>query len=245
MQLIILNSNSAGNCYLLEASNGETLIIELGVRFDKIKRALGYDLKKVAGAIVTHDHLDHSKAIDDALKAGISVYTSEGTHEAMNILYHHRAHVIEGQKMIGMFKVKPFDVKHDAREPLGFLIHHPECGNVLFLTDSYYCEYTFRDLNNIIIEANYSQEILDRRLEEGVNPKFLRDRVITSHMSLATCKQTLQANDLSKVNNIMLIHLSDRNSNATQFQREVQEATGKTVHIADAGVIIPFNKTPF
>jgi uncharacterized surface protein with fasciclin (FAS1) repeats len=64
-------------------------------------------------------------------------------------------------------------------------------------------------------------------------------------MSLDTCKRTLKANDLSQVNNIVLIHLSDGNSDAARFKREVQEVTGKTVWIADAGMEIPFNRTPF
>ena len=146
---------------------------------------------------------------------------------------------------MGAYKIKAFDTKHDVKDPLGFLINHPESGNILFLTDSYYCEYTFKDLNNIIVEANYCQTILDRRLASGTNPKFLRDRVIESHMSLSTCKELLQANDLSHVNNIVLIHLSDGNSDAKRFKKEVQEATGKTVHVADAGMVIDFNKTAF
>nr|HRO18749.1 hypothetical protein [Ferruginibacter sp.] len=77
------------------------------------------------------------------------------------------------------------------------------------------------------------------------NPKFLRDRIFKSHMSLATCKGLLQANDLRQVNNIVLIHLSDGNSNAEKFKREVTELTGKMVHVAEAGMCIPFTKNPF
>jgi ribonuclease BN (tRNA processing enzyme) len=70
--------------------------------------------------------------------------------------------------------------------------------------------------------------------------------VIESHMSLSTCKDLLKANDLSQVNNIVLIHLSDGNSDAKRFEAEVQEVTGKTVHVANAGLVIEnFNKQPF
>jgi len=64
-------------------------------------------------------------------------------------------------------------------------------------------------------------------------------------MSFATCKEALLANNLSGVNNIVLIHLSDGNSNAREFQRDIHNATGKTVHVADKGMTIFFNKTPF
>lgn len=247
MKLIIINSNSQGNAYVLEADNGEMLLIECGVRFDHIKQSVGFRLNKVAGALCSHEHGDHSKSINEVLSAGINVWASMGTHQACGTDKHHRARkTANGHKFeVGAFKVLSFNIQHDCAEPLGFLINHPECGNVLFLTDSYYCEYTFRGLNNVIIEANYCQTILDDRLARGTNPKFLRDRVLQSHMSLATCKKTLQANDISQVNNIVLIHLSDGNSDAKRFQREVQEATGKVVHVAHKNQIIPFNKNPF
>ena len=101
-------------------------------------------------------------------------------------------------------------------------------------------------LHNIIIEANYCKKIIDAKVVAGTNPKFLRDRVITSHMSIDTCKELLKANDLSAVNNIVLIHLSEGNSNAKQFQEEITAATGKKVHVARPGMIIEnFHKRPF
>lgn len=247
MKLNILGSNSEGNAYILEASNGEALLLECGVNFNKVKQALGFSISRVAGCLVTHEHKDHCKYVNEVLRAGIEVWSGYDTHIAMGTKDHHRAKVTfdKDKIMVGSFHVRPFEVKHDAAEPLGYMIRHAECGTVLFLTDSYYCEYKFTGLNNIIIEANYCQQIIDDRVAAGANPKFLRDRVITSHMSLQTCKQTLKEYDLSAVNNIVLIHLSNGNSDEKRFQREVQEITGKTVHVANAGMVIPFDKTPF
>ncbi|MNL90041.1 hypothetical protein D3C87_2207830 [compost metagenome] len=65
-------------------------------------------------------------------------------------------------------------------------------------------------------------------------------------MSVETCLETLQANDLRAVNNIVLIHLSDRNSDAKVFKQRIEDATLKTVTIATAGLTIDnFNITPF
>lgn len=247
MQLHIINSNSSGNAYILE-NDREALLIECGVRFEKIKQALMFNLKKVVGCLVSHEHKDHCLSVSQLMSAGIDVYASQGTHDAINFNGVHRAKILRSgvTQTIGSFKVKPFDIKHDCAEPMGFLIHHSETGLILFLTDSYYSEYTFPGLNNIIVEANYCQNILDRRVKDGFNPKFLRDRVITSHMSLATCKDLLKSNDLSAVNNIVLIHLSDGNSDARRFKTEVEEVTGKTVHVAEAGMTIEkFDKQPF
>lgn len=247
MNLKVIGSNSAGNCYLLQ-NESETLVIECGLNFQTIKQALNFQLNKVVGCLVSHEHLDHCKGVVEAIKAGISIYATAGTHKAMKTEGHHRAKPIRtGEEFqLGGFKILPFDVKHDAEEPVGFMIHHEETGNILFLTDSYYVPFTFRNLHNIIIECNYSKEIIDRKVTEGASPEFLRNRIFKSHMNLETLKGVLKANDLSTVNNIVLIHLSDSNSDAAQFHREISTLTGKTVHVADAGLLIEnFNHSPF
>ena len=139
----------------------------------------------------------------------------------------------------------PFDAKHDAPEPFGFLINHEECGSVLFLTDSYYSPYKFKNLNNIMLEINYDMDILNESFENGSVHPMVRNRIVSSHMNLDTAKGLLQANDLGAVNNILLLHLSDRNSNSRKFKQEIEELTGKTVTVADKGMIIELNKTPF
>ena len=247
MRLKVLSSSSSGNCYLVEASDGDVLMIECGVRFDKIKEALDFDISRVVGTIVTHNHLDHCKSAEQIAAAGIDIYTSQGTIDELGFV-HHRLRPVKAHQAfdIGPFRILPFDVRHDCKEPLCYLIKHPECGVTLFLTDSYYCAYKFEGLNNVIVEANYCQSIIDRKMAEGTNPRFLRNRILQSHMSLKTCKEFLQVNDLTSVNNIVLIHLSDSNSDAIRFQREVQELTGKTVNVATPGLVIEnFNINPF
>lgn len=249
MQLTIINSNSFGNAYILESSTGERLLIECGVAFDKIKQALGFSLANIAGCLLTHEHGDHAKSVNDVMKSGINVFASNGTHSALGTDKNHRAKVCRSEVpfSVGSYQVMAFNVKHDVREPLGFLISHHESGTILFLTDSYYCEYNFSSIafHQIIIEANYCQKILDARVAAGANPKFLRDRVFTSHMSIETCKKTLATYNLSEVKNIVLIHLSDGNSDESRFKKEVEEQTGKMVHVALPGLTIPFNKTAF
>lgn len=246
MILDIISTGSKGNAYIL-GNKDEALLIECGVNIKDIKKALNFDLSKVVGCLCTHEHMDHSKSIWDVMKLGINVYSSHGTLKSRFVHEQSRAKVIQSQQSftIGNFNILPFDVMHDAAEPLGFLISHPDCGKVLFLTDTYYCKYTFPGLNNIIIEANYSKEIIDRKFGDESGKEFLRNRILKSHFSLANCKGMLSANDLTKVNNIVLIHLSDSNSDEKQFQKEVSELTGKNVTVASNGMKINFRKTPF
>jgi hypothetical protein len=51
-------------------------------------------------------------------------------------------------------------------------------------------------------------------------------------MNLQTVKGFLQANDLSRVQEIHLLHLSAANSDGVLFKREIQKTTGKPVTIA-------------
>ena len=83
-----------------------------------------------------------------------------------------------------------------------------------------------------MVECNYSLDILKRNVDAGTVPKELKTRILKSHFSLENVKQFLRANDLSKVQEIWLLHLSDGNSNAERFKREIQELTGKMVFVA-------------
>lgn len=245
MRLKVLGSSSSGNCYILE-NNTEAIILEAGVNFNKVKQALNFNISKVVAVLVTHEHNDHAGFAKNFIGSGINVYSSKGTFKAIGI-ENNRTIALEANKKIkiGNFTVLPFNVEHDCNEPFGYLINHPETGNILFATDTYYLKYRFKDLNNILIETNYSEKIInDNYVYHDFHPAQ-RDRVLKSHMSLETCKEVLKANDLSQVNNIVLIHLSDGNSHARQFKRDVEIQTGKTVYVADVGLDIDFNKTPF
>jgi len=244
MQLKVVSSGSIGNAYIMY-NDQEALLIECGVKFKDIKQALKFDLTKVVGCIVSHSHKDHCFGAKDLVNAGIDLYSLPETSETFGFKSH-RLKAIDPSKSftIGSFKVKAFPLNHDV-PCVGFMIEHEETGRFCFITDTYFCEYKIPGMHNVIIEANYCQSILDQKVAAGATPDFLRNRVLRSHMSLATCKGFLQANDLKSVNNIVLIHLSDSNSHAERFKTEVAELTAKNVHIASKGLDINFNKTPF
>ncbi|WP_231464766.1 MBL fold metallo-hydrolase [Pedobacter sp. Leaf132] len=244
MNLHVIGTGSKGNAYIIQ-NDDEALLIECGVKFSESLKALNFNTRKVAGMLISHSHLDHCKHVKDVIKAGIDVFCLKETSDTFGISNHRINHVLPGKTfMVGSFKVAAFDLKHDV-PCLGFIVEHSSTGRFCFITDSYYCEYKLPAMNNMIVEANYCDTILKARLDAGEEPSFLRDRVIRSHMSLQTCKQLLQANDLKNVFNIVLIHLSDRNSHALRFQKEIKDLTAKKVTVAENGTVIAFGKTPF
>lgn len=246
MQLKVLGSSSQGNAYILD-NNKEALLIECGVHFTAIQKAVNFDITRIKGTLLTHEHKDHAKEIKKALAAQIPCYTSKGTAKALNIEGHRLVKTFLKQEtiQIGNFLVRSFAVQHDAAQPLGFLIHHPETGWILFATDTCYLKYKFAGLSNLLIECNYSLETLEKNLEKGIISKAQRDRTIRSHMELNTCIELLRATDLTNVCNVVLIHLSPSNSNSDFFQQEIQKRVKISPTIATKGLIMEFNKTPF
>jgi len=230
-EIVPIGSSSAGNSYILKTKN-EFLILECGVSYKTILIALQHKLDKVSGCLVSHEHKDHSAAVKEFVKAGIDIYSSTGTLDSIGIL-NHRTHKVKALQLfnVGGFDVLPFDTQHDAKEPLGFLIHHKEMGKLLFITDSYYCKYIFTGLTHIMVECNYSKSIIEENLKNGTLDKGQANRLLKSHFSLEKVKEFLLANNLSEVKEILLMHLSNRNSNAAEFQEEIEKLTGIPVRV--------------
>lgn len=248
MKLHILGSSSSGNCYLLRSeTTGEVLVLEAGVRFDKVKRALDFNLMSVVGCCITHEHGDHARYVRKFIEAKIPLAMSLGTAQALDVTGCTMVQTLQPQEptKFGDFKVMAFSVQHDAAEPFGYIIRHPECGTILFATDTYYLKYRFPGLNNILLECNYRLDILDANIASGRVSPAVRNRIIKSHMSYHTCLETLQANDLSAVNNIVLIHLSADNSHASEFCSGISKATGKHTVVAARDMVLPFGSTPY
>lgn len=246
MKLKVLGSNSSGNSYILESPTG-SLLIEAGIPWRLIQQGLDYDLSKVVGALVTHEHKDHSKAVSDVMKAGIDVYMSGGTMDLWPMQNHRMNLVRSGRQFqIADFNIIPFDTEHDANEPLGFLIQYkPTMEKLLFLTDSYYCKYKFNGLNYIMIECNFIKETLDENIENGYISEASKPRLLKSHFSLENVKEFLKANDLSECQEIILLHLSSRNSDAKRMVREIEEVTGIKPKVAIKGLEVELNKEPY
>jgi len=50
-------SSSGGNLYEVVANNGKRLILDPGVTWAKLQKALNYNLRGVLGALISHEHL--------------------------------------------------------------------------------------------------------------------------------------------------------------------------------------------
>ena len=231
MKIEVIASGSSGNCYKV-SNEDTTLLIECGIPYKKIQQALNFKTTDIDGVLVSHEHGDHAKACKDLIKAGVNLYMTKGTKEALK-LESHRVKIFEQWSMylnleIGSFKIKPFKTIHDAKEPVGFVIYDSlEREELVFITDTQYSIYNFSP-NYFMIEVNYDKKTINDN--PGLNDE-LRERIKKNHMSLDTAINLLERSDLSRLKKIFVMHLSDRNSNAEFIKKSLQKLTGVAVEI--------------
>lgn len=240
MTLEVLASGSSGNCYLLHAAE-ETLVLEAGIRFLDIKKALGFSFARVSGVLVTHRHGDHAKSVGDFLNSGIHVYAPS---DVFSTFSSHFANAVEPMKAyrIGNFRVMPLRAIHDV-PCLSYVIEHPEMGRLLFMTDSMSFDYSIRGLDHIMIEANYDDAILDSNIIRGLEPASMRERLLQSHCEFTNTIRIIKAQQsLGAIKDLVLVHLSSRNSDATAFKARAERETGIPTTIAEPNITIELFK---
>lgn len=229
-----LASSSRGNAYLLQSDGTAPLLLEAGLPIKQLRDKLrehGVNLADLAGCLLSHGHGDHSRAVKDLLKAGVDCWMSGGTMKELSLPDHHRLHIIPPETFIvgewinHGWRVKAFDLEHDAADPKGFLIEK-RGETLLFVPDTALVKNRFARLTIIAIECNNISEILSQNILEGNIPAIVGRRVRRNHMNLSTLIGFLKANDLSRCRTIYLMHLSDGNSDEQRMIRTVQEATG-------------------
>lgn len=232
MDIMPIASGSSGNAYRI--TDGETtLLLDAGIPIRSIQIALNFKLQTLEGCFITHCHGDHSKAAKDLMRLGVDVYTGKGTIEAMRLQSHrlHQTTPLE-QISVGTWDVLPFDVRHDAPDSQGFLFTSRTTGEkLLYFTDTYFIKYRFSGLTHIMAECNFSKEALQKSVAAGYISIDMVPRLMRSHMSLDHLKDMLNANDLSRLRQIYLLHLSQNNSDAAQMKTEIERLTGVEVRV--------------
>ena len=228
MDIKVIASGSSGNAYLI--GDGRTrLLLDAGIPFKHIQIGCGFRTSSIDGCLVTHRHGDHAAAIPKLLQRGMTVYSNAdvaGIYPGVQS--------VEARKEfhVGTLRILPFEAEHDV-PCYGYQITSEETGEKLvYITDSAYVRYTFTGLTHIMIEANYDEDIMLGNVRDEKIPFSLAERVAGTHMSIDTLIDLLRANDMTKVRQIYLLHLSDNNSDAEVFKKMVQQETGAEVYIA-------------
>lgn len=234
MILKTVSTGSTGNCYLLIAGNGETLILDCGIPIMEIKKALNWNIKNVVGVLCTHHHLDHSKSVVELCKTGFHTvipYLIASSSEQLSYK------LKKTRFDISAFALKTVDGKWthtngDGSECpcYGFWIQHPEMGTMIYATDTELIKWRFKNVNHILLGVNYDQELLS-----GDDAK--KNHVVRGHMSIDTACEFVKANVSDQLQNVIMCHLSKENADAGKFIEKMKKTVPNVnVCVAEPGM---------
>lgn len=216
------SSGSSGNSYLVK-SQKTALLIDAGISGKKILEGLncsGTLLEEVKGILVTHEHGDHIKSLNTITKKlpNAFAYANENTWSLID----HK--ILETKKKIfktgeiftiGDIKVKPFNISHDAIEPVGFSFY---CENSQIsivtdtghITEEIYDEIIDADI--LVLESNHDVNMLKMcRYPWSVKQRILG---LEGHLSNEDAGGILcrLISNKTKERQVLLAHLSKENN---------------------------------
>lgn len=234
MILKTVATGSSGNCHLLIADNGETLILDCGVPIKEIKKGLGWNIKNVVGVLCSHRHLDHSKSAVELYNTGfyaVAPYLIASGSEKLSYK------LKKSRFDISAFALKTVDGKWthtngDGSECpcYGFWIQHPEMGTMIYATDTELIKWRFKNVNHILLGVNYDPELLSC-------DDAKKSHVFRGHMSIDTACEFVKANASAQLQNVIMCHLSSENADAGKFIEKMKKAVPNVnVCVAEPGM---------
>lgn len=249
LKFLCFGSGSSGNCYYL--SNGQdAIIIDAGVGIRAIKKNFlkyGINPAKIKAILVTHDHMDHTRAVNPLSKLlNVKVFSSE---KVLHKLIKSRltnidpasAHPIEKDQTftIGSMEITPFRLPHDAADNYGYSIADQGCvftimtdiGHPTDVVNDYIAKSNF-----LVLEADYDNDKLE------ANPRYdrkLKDRIRggKGHLSNAQTAQLLVDNYHNGLKSVWLCHLSEEN-NSPELAKDTIAATLANNGISDQDIAL-------
>lgn len=238
-ELLCFGSGSNGNFYAIKCEK-ETLFLELGIPWKDILKGLSYDISNVVGAVISHTHQDHANkdTIRKVIQYGIPIYSCDDVatmHKGVNELK-------KGRKIaIGGFKLQAIPLFHNTT-CFGFIIEHDEIGKAIFCTDTCRIPYRFKDANHLWIEANYDYCLMIDHMCDNIYSQSASE----NHMELNDTIDVIKENYSNALQTVVLLHLSNGNSNSNDFVKRVKETIGfNNVWVADKGLKIELSKEDF
>lgn len=218
LDVTILASGSAGNATLLRCGSTHVLI-DAGLSARQLSLRLesaGVETSALDGIVLTHEHGDHTSALRVlASRCDVPVFANRMTAAALEA--DGRCNIPRWQLFsngatfaIGTLTFEPFQVPHDAADPVGFVIRN---GDASFgvLTDLGYATASvmdrLREVQVLLIETNYDDALLQN---DTKRPWSVKQRIQSRHGHLSNVAAAAIAGELSAgpLNRIVVGHLS-------------------------------------
>ncbi len=222
MKFCPIASGSSGNSLYI-GTEYTNILIDAGLSGKRIKTGLdelNVDGRDIDAIFITHEHKDHIKGAGIlSRRYDIPIYATFGTWEGMkeeigavapkNIKY-----VYDGENcVINDICVRPFEISHDAAEPVGFNIFAQD-HKISVATDmghvSERVKECIADSEILLLEANHDVQML----KKGPYPWYLKQRILgdKGHISNEAAGNVLCEIMSGILKYVYLGHLSEENN---------------------------------
>ena len=242
MEFYTLASSSAGNAALVCHENTH-ILIDAGISCRRITQslaALSLTLDDLDGILITHEHVDHVRALGTLQKKhAVPLYASFGTAAALDYPapYLH-AFAADETFTIKDLQIRSFRTSHDAKESVGYRIESSD-GSLAVLTDTGFITDDAHDAalgaDMLLLESNHDVIML----KNGSYPYYLKQRILgeCGHLSNEAAAEFAVECVRAGTSDILLAHLSDENNSPQLAEYTVGRAlqsSGLSVRLAAA-----------
>lgn len=234
MRFASLGSGSKGNATVVQQGQ-TTLMIDCGFALKESLRRLerlGLAGADITAILVTHEHQDHLAGVGKlARKFGIPVYMTAGTKRAGKAKAPEQVELISAHQAFSIddIEVQPFPVPHDAREPCQYVFSNGAkrfgvLSDVGHITPHIQSQLSACDA--LMLEANHCPDML----AAGPYPQHLKYRVggDLGHLSNAQAAGLIANTDCSRLQHLVLGHISDQNNTHALALAAIGEALSTT-----------------
>lgn len=228
--ITVIGSGSKGNSSLLELGS-KYFLLDVGLSCKKIVdflKSRSLTPQNISGIFLTHEHTDHISGLRVLLKKHpITVYATKGTHDAIaqkGIAITNQQIICNNETLhIGESQCIPFEIPHDAAEPVGYRF---ENSNRTFVLATDIGQVTDIILDNakkadiLCLESNYDNEML----QTCMYPRWLKNRIKSNTGHLPN---TGVRGILSKIKKspefIVLMHLSQESNTPSLVRKNIND----------------------
>jgi phosphoribosyl 1,2-cyclic phosphodiesterase len=221
LRIGVLGSGSGGNAVVVE-SGEHRLLIDAGFSCRELVRRmkkLDFDPAELGALVLTHEHVDHCRGADRlARKYRLPVFATEGTLAGTRLREEVAGSAVllrSGEPCeVAGFRIEPFLLPHDAREPIGLVVEDPQ-GRRLGLVADLGCRTglawgRLKDVDVLLLETNHDLDML----RNGPYPWSLKQRIAGRHGHLSNRDAADGLPELmgDRLRSVVLYHLSQTNN---------------------------------
>jgi phosphoribosyl 1,2-cyclic phosphodiesterase len=252
IRICMLASGSKGNAIFVETP-GAAILVDAGLSGKELARrmkAIGRSPEDLDAVLISHEHSDHVRGVGVlSRRCGTAVHITGRTLERASSMVGKLRCVKEFEPgspfVIRDCAIYPFEVTHDAVEPVNFIIR-TEHAKIGIATDLGYAstlvKENLKSCHALVLEANHDPVML----EQGPYPWPIKQRVKSKrgHLSNEQGAKLLEEVYHQDLEHVCLAHISETNNLPEYALKTVRsilggKTNGFTLHAASQHQVSP------